>query len=118
MLPAEARIAPSGRVGPYVRMVLTPDLARRILAHNSRVTDPSDTRVAEFARRITAGQWNSDTVGRRPRETITFSQSLVVGNGCHRLQAVDLADRPITVDAGRWAPPLSKNAARRKLTGA
>lgn len=106
LLPVEDRIR--------LRIRLTPDLARQILALNGRVANPRDERVAYFVRSLKSDSWDVDRPGRPGRvEPIYFSQNLRVGGGWHRLQASDLADRPITVDIARWpgqtlkpGPPL------------
>jgi hypothetical protein len=110
----------------YVRVVITPSLARLLLAaplagagwvefggpvvsELSRAREVRIDRVANvvrLARIILSGQWNPDRLSAHmPPDTLpvcgeplNLSREGVLGHGHHRLHAVDLVDLPIVDD--------------------
>jgi hypothetical protein len=123
LLPIEDR-APGYACLARVRVVLTPDLVRQILAHNAaaaaapevsgvgagpiefggpvvsdfqrglRVKDVEA--VTQLARIIVEGRW--DPAHAADDAAIAFTPAGLVCRGWRRLAAVDLADLPVTTD--------------------
>jgi hypothetical protein len=121
MLPAEGR----------VRLTLTPELVRQVLAHNERANpiifggpetrysylSPIEARqmrvraaanVVRLAELIVSGQWDPEFGSSSSNGAILLTPNLEIGNGRHRLRAVDLADWPITVyvELCQWGPHM------------
>jgi len=100
-------------VGVHVRLILTPDLARQLLAHTRRVLkNPGDERVAYFVRSLQSGSFDPDRRAPALPEAIGFTRNLQITNGMHRVTAVALAGIQISVDGLRYefepwdGPPL------------